>query len=181
MVCPRCIEVVKSVLLDINILFKSIELGHVTVTNHLSSNDLQEFMTALKPHGFEIVSDKNSKLVEDIKSLIINNIHHQKGAKSEYQNYSDYLSEKSGVDYTSLSKLFSSVEGKTIEKYILLQKVERAKELLTYKELNISEIAYELDYSSPQHFARQFKQLTGLSPSYFKKIGTLKRIPLNDI
>ena len=175
MVCLRCIESIKSILEGIGIGFRYIELGTIYLTKTISENTRQLLSKELQKHGFEIVDDKNTKLIELIKNLIINEIHHSKNEKKITQTFSDFLSKKLNLEYSSLSKLFSSIEGKTIERYIILQRIEKAKELLIYNENSPSEIAYQLDYSSPQHFSRQFKQMTGLSPSQFKNEGKSSR------
>ena len=175
MVCLRCIESIESILKNTGVEFSHIELGTIYLTKTISENTRQLLSKELQKHGFEIVDDKNTKLIESIKQLIINEIHHDKNERQTGQTFSDFISEKLNFEYSSLSKLFSSIEGKTIERYIILQRIEKAKELLIYNENSPSEIAYQLDYSSPQHFSRQFKQMTGLSPSQFKNEGKSSR------
>ena len=168
MVCPRCIKSIELALKNIDIEFSHIELGTIYLTKIISESKRQSLRNHIEQHGFEIVDDKNTKIIESIKTLIINEIHHGKNEKRDDQTFSDFISKKLNIDYSSLSKLFSSIEGKTIEKYIIAQRIEKAKELLIYNELNPSEISYQLGYSSPQHFSGQFKQITGSSPSQFK-------------
>jgi AraC-like DNA-binding protein len=146
----------------------------------LDKEQVQRVGLVLKENGFELIDDKKSKLIDSIKTLIIEKIHHS-GEGREVINYSDYISGKIGYDYSYLSNLFSSVEGTTIEKYIILQKIEKVKELLVYDELTLNEISYQLDYSSVQHLSSQFKKITGLTPSHFKKLKENKRKPLDSI
>jgi AraC-like DNA-binding protein len=122
----------------------------------------------LEAEGFQLLNDRNSRKVEQIKNLIVNEIHHASGKKPSTMNFSDFLTREISHDYSQLSKLFSAVEGITIEKYVIAQKIERVKELLVYNELSLSEIAWQMEYSSPQHLSRQFRQVTGLTPSQFK-------------
>lgn len=159
---------------------KNIELGKVEITNLPESVTLEKIDTILKGNGFELIDDKKSRLIGQIKTIIIEFIHHNK-EKPEHINASDFLSKEIGYDYSYLSNLFSSIEGTTIEKYIINQKIEKVKELLVYDELSLNEIAFQMDYSSVQHLSNQFKKITGLSPSHFKKIKENKRKPLDKV
>lgn len=130
--------------------------------------------------GFELINDQQRQIIEQVKTIIIEHVHHDKH-KLASTNFSDFLEQQVGVNYYSLSKLFSSIEGVTIEKFIILQKIERVKELLIYGELSLGEIAFDLGYSSAAHLSGQFKQVTGLTPTAFKKMTGLRRNPLDQI
>ncbi len=175
MVCNRCIKVVTQELIKNNIDFIKVDLGAIYLDNKLSIKDKKKLNKVLKYDGFEIVEEINQKIINQIKLIIIEIIHQEK-EKPLYQNFSEYIANKLKMDYTNLSKLFSEIEKKTIEHYIIEQRIERVKELLTYNELTLSQISYELDYSSPQHLSKQFKQITGLTPTQFKKIGMRKKL-----
>ncbi len=175
MVCNRCIKVIKEELRKINIDFIDVKLGIIILRNQLSEAEKELLQHLLTEEGFELVEDKEKQIVHKTKTLIIKSIHHEND-KPISQNFSDFLSEKLHFEYSYLSKLFSEIEGKTIEHFTIEQKIERAKELIIYNELSLSEISYELHYSSPQHLSRQFKQITGLTPTQFKKIGKRKKI-----
>jgi AraC-like DNA-binding protein len=180
MVCNRCIRAVDEELTGLGFTIESIELGEVVVKEDLEPADREKIRNVLSENGFELIDDKKSWLINRIKTLIIQYIHYDR-EKPDYMNLSDFLSRELGHDYSYLSHLFSSVEGKTIEKYLILQKVEKVKELLVYDELSISEISYKLGYSSVQHLSRQFKEVTGLTPSHYKKIGEHRRKPLDEV
>ncbi|NOR74118.1 MAG: helix-turn-helix domain-containing protein [Draconibacterium sp.] len=180
MVCDRCIRVVKEELTKLGFIVKNIELGRVNFTGQPVSVSNDKIRDVLNENGFELIDDKKSRLIGQIKTIVIEFIHHNK-EKAEHINFSDFISKEVGYDYSYLSNLFSSVEGTTIEKYIINQKIERVKELLVYDELSLNEIAYEMGYSSVQHLSNQFKKITGLSPSYFKKIKENRRKPLDKI
>ena len=168
MVCPRCISAVEHVFNDLNILTDSIELGEVITSQNINRNQKIELANRLKAEGFELLEDKETQLVTQIKSLIITQIHHQ--STNQKVNYSTLLSTKLNKEYSTLSKLFSSVEGITIERYILKQKIERVKELLFYNQFSLSEIADQLQYSSVAHLSAQFKRETGMTPTAFKNM-----------
>lgn len=178
MVCDRCIMVVRSELEKLNISAASIELGQVELRQDISEDTKAQLQQALEQVGFEIIDDKRSRIIEKIKSLIIQLV--QKEAPERKLNLSDYLSREIHYDYNYLSTLFSEVEGTTIEKYFITQKIEKAKELLVYDELSISQIADYLGYSSVAHLSTQFKQVTGFTPSHFKTLRE-KRKPLDKI
>jgi AraC family transcriptional regulator len=172
MVCNRCIRFVREELTDLGFAVDSVELGKAILREELSTGDTEKIRQVLKENGFELIDDKKSWIINNIKTLIIEYIHY---------NLSDYLAHELGYDYSYLSHLYSSVEGQTIEHYVILQKVEKVKELLVYDELTLNEISYQLGYSSPQHLSQQFKKVTGLTPSHFKKIKENKRNPLDQI
>jgi len=180
MVCNRCIKVVKDELEKMNYHLTHIELGKVIIEEQLDRSALINIKAMLEENGFELIDDKRSKLVDGIKTLIIEKIHHSEN-EGGVQNFSDIISQHLNYDYPYLSKLFSQVEGVTIEKYIINQKIEKAKELLVYNELSLSEISYRLGYSSVQHLSSQFKKVTGLTPSYFKNMKEHKRKPLDKV
>ena len=180
MVCNRCIKVVEDELVKLGIQPRKVTLGEVELPEKPVASAMDAIKEVLENNGFEMISNKQTQLVEKIKTLVISEIHHKK-EKEESENFSNFISRKTGVAYSSLSKLFSSIEGMTLEQYIIHQKIEKAKELLVYGELTLSQIAWELDYSSVQHLSSQFKKVTGLTPSHFKKIGTSKRKPLDKV
>lgn len=166
MVCNRCKMVVKAALEKLRITPLNVELGEVTIEEDLDASKKEQLELALKELGFELIDDKKSRYIEKIKSLIIELIYEQ--GNNLKINLSDYLSQNVYHDYFYLSNLFSEIEGTTIEKYFIAQKIERVKELLAYKELSLGEIAFQLNYSSVAHLSNQFKKITGVSPSHFK-------------
>ncbi|MDZ7806057.1 MAG: AraC family transcriptional regulator [Gracilimonas sp.] len=178
MVCSHCGEVLREKLEQAGFPVKEIELGEVTLHNPIDSGQKKDFTDLVRKHGFDIINDQNSKLVEQIKQLVI---HLARTGRKLKNPLSDYLSKKLHKDYQHLSRLFSGVEGKSIERYYILQKIERAKELIVYGEKSLSEIAYDLGYSSQQHFSRQFKKETGLSPSHFSEIKENRRISIDEV
>jgi AraC-like DNA-binding protein len=167
MVCPRCIMAVEKLLDDQNIEYKSVRLGEVELKTPLSRDKSVQLGKGLDDLGFELIGSRKSVLITKIKTLIIEQVHYEKEPLNE--RFSSYLARKLHHDYGYLSHLFSSVEGVTIEKYIVRQKIERVKELLFYNELTLSEIAYKLGYSSVAHLSSQFKKETGMTPTDFKK------------
>ena len=180
MVCNRCIKVVDEEISKLGFEIKSIELGKVVLSRIPNDNEKEKIEASLLNNGFELIDDKKSKTIAEIKTIIIEHVHYDK-EKNEHTNFSDFLAKKMGYDYSYLSNLFSSVEGTTIEKYIINQKIEKVKELLVYGELTLNEISYYMGYSSVQHLSNQFKKTTGLSPSHFKKIKENKRKPIDKV
>jgi len=180
MVCDRCIMSVKQILDKQGIPWSCVELGRarVNVENHQINYDLLD--TDLKAIGFELIRDKNELLAEGVKNLIVEYIHHHEGESLKI-NYSDFLSGELNVEYTKISSVFSKKEGVTIEKYIILQKIEKVKELVSYGELNFSEIAFNLNYSSVAHLSRQFKTITGITLSQYKAGNIKKRQMLDKV
>lgn len=168
MVCARCIRTVNRLLMESGLDVQSVQLGEAELGASPNPQQVLALRLKLESEGFELLDDRNSQLIAKIKSLIINEIHHRSGKKPETMNFSEFLSNEIGQDYSQLSKLFSSVEGLTMEKYIIAQKIERVKELLVYDELNFSEIAWQMGYSSSQYLSNQFKQVTGMTPTQFK-------------
>jgi len=170
MVCDRCIRVVRDEMQLLGHDVRNVELGEVEIGDALKPNEMDTIKSMLHKNGFELIEDKNGKIIEAVKTAIIQLVHHNHDAEPMKIKYSDYIAKKVGKDYHSLSTLFSSVENVTIEHYIIKQKIERAKELLKYADRSLSEIAYELNYSSVQHLSNQFKSVTGFTPSQFKKL-----------
>lgn len=170
---------VEQVLQELNIPFQSIELGEVTLLNPISEqvkSTLEKHLTQL---GFDIINDKTSRIIEKIKTLIVKRVHTDENKL--LINLSDYISTEFHYDYTYLSKLFSETEGITIEKYFIAQKIEKIKELILYDELSLSEIAFLMNYSSVAYLSKQFKQQTGLTPTFFKNLKKVKRKGIEDI
>ncbi|WP_257657614.1 helix-turn-helix domain-containing protein [Parapedobacter lycopersici] len=179
MVCDRCILVVQNELDKLDIAVKNIKLGEVTLARELTTDERDGLEKTLVPLGFQVIDDRKGRTIEKIKNVIIDLVHHQEsGLKS---NLSDVLADKLNHDYNYLSNLFSEVEGTTIEKYFIAQKIEKVKELLVYDELSLSEIAFRLNYSSVAYLSNQFKKVTGLTPSHFKQIREEKRKPLDKV
>ncbi|SMO64162.1 AraC-type DNA-binding protein [Gracilimonas mengyeensis] len=178
MVCSHCGEVLREKLQQAGFTVEKVELGEVHLAEPINTDQQDRFAKLVRENGFDVINDQNSRLVEQIKQLIIQLVRTSEKLEGPL---SDYLAQKVHRDYQQLSRLFSSVEGKSIERYYILQKIERAKELIVYGEMNLSEIAYELDYSSQQHFSRQFKKETGLSPSHFSEIKENRRISIDEV
>lgn len=168
MVCPRCIRVIKEDMEKLGLEVVSIRLGNVTVRPLSGSVAISAIKASLEREGFELLEDKQALIVENIKKVTISRIY-SGDIENSKSKFSEYISEAVGKDYHYLSTVFSSVEHMTIEKYFILQKIERAKELLSYNELSASEIARKLGYSSSPHFSTQFKQVTGMPPSKYRK------------
>lgn len=168
MVCGSCIRVVREELERLSLAVDEIILGEALVSGEVSSTTLGQIEEALAAVGFELIQSDEKRIVEHVKHLIIKQLHHPE-SKPDHQNFSDFLASQTGVKYWSLSKVFSNHEGITIKKYIILQKIERAKELISYGDTSLNEIAFGLGYSSMAHFSSQFKRMTGVSPIAFKK------------
>jgi AraC-like DNA-binding protein len=180
MVSHRCKLVVMAALDNMGLQYGPVELGKVTIAEDLTQEQIDQLAATLMKSGLELLDSKNAILVEKIKNIIVQLIHYSEEIPN--LNFSHYLSENLNFNYTYLANLFSETTGTTIEHYIIIQKVERIKELLLYDDLNISEISYRLHYSSPGHLSNQFKKITGLTPSYFKKLKKHKmRIALEDL
>jgi AraC family transcriptional regulator len=180
MVCDRCIMVVRKHLDELELPYKNIQLGEVELADEPSKEQIQLLSSRLAADGFELLDNKKSKTVERIKTSIISLVHRNDSEDSNLK-LSALLEKKLGLDYHYLTTLFSSVEGITIEKYAILQRIEKVKELLMYDEKSLSEIAWELGYSSVQHLYQQFKKVTGLTPSHFRQLGENKRKPLDQV
>lgn len=170
---------VKLELEKLGIHHTSIDLGMIETTGYLTKEQLQELKLNLAISGLELLDDKKSILIDKIKNVIIEMIHYSDEVPQV--NYSNFISEKLGYDYTYLSNLFSEVKGVTIQHFIIKHKIEKAKELILYDELNLTEIAYRLHYSSVAHLSNQFKKVTGHTPSYFKKLGQRRKSDLENL
>lgn len=180
MVSMRCKLAVKAELEKLNIPYGTVELGEVVITNSLTDKQHDDLKRGLLRSGLELMDDKKAQIIEKIKTIVIEMVHYSEEALKF--NFSVFLSEQLTYDYTYLSQLFSQATGTTIEQYIISQKIERAKELLLYNELNLTEISYLLNYSSVAHLSSQFKKVTGLTPTFFKNLKQHKRrIMLEDI
>ncbi len=181
MVCNRCIKVVNEELEKLGVAIKNISLGEVETEQSTETLPLVKIKEVLESNGFELIENKKAKAVEKIKSFLIKTIYENETVISETHKYSQLIEKELGLDYNYLSSLFSAQESITIEQYIILQKIERAKELLKYGELTLSEIAYKLGYSSVQHLSNQFKKITGFTASQFKSMTKNMRKPLDKI
>ncbi len=179
MVSLRCKMLVKEELHRLGIEYTTVNLGEVEVKDDLTKLQHDQIKEALLNAGLELMDDKKSMLIERIKNVIIEMIHYSDDVPKI--NFSVYLSEKLNYDYTYLSNLFSETEGTTVEHFILLHKIERVKELIIYDELNLTEIAAKLHYSSVAHLSNQFKKITGLTPSFFKLLKLKKRNTLENL
>lgn len=182
MVCDRCRMAVRQAFEGLGLKPESVELGEVTVSGEIAPDTRDRLDHALLALGFERIDDRKGRLIENIKKEIISLIHHG-DLRSRKFNWSDILSDRLHYEYNYLSSLFSSVEGITLEQYIIRQKIEKVKELLLYDELNLSEIAHKLGYSSVAHLSGQFKKVTGFTPSEMKKSRQIEknRKPLDKI
>jgi YesN/AraC family two-component response regulator len=179
MVSLRCKMVVKAELKNLGLPYQSVELGTIKLPNQPTAEQRELLRAALLRSGLELLDDPKAILIEKIKCVIIEMIHYDEDLPKV--NYSDYISEKLGYDYTYLSNTFSEVKGSTIQHFIITHKIERAKELLLYNEYNLTQICYMLHYSSVAHLSNQFKKVTGLCPSYFRKLKNKRMRNLEDI
>lgn len=179
MVSLRCKMVVRDELKKLGLHHKSIELGIVETLEDITNAQREQLKTNLIRSGLELIDDKKSILIEKIKNVIVEMIHYTEDIPKV--NYSEYISEKLNYDYTYLSNLFSEVKGITIQQFIIMHKIEKVKELLLYDELNLTEISYKLHYSSVAHLSNQFKKVTGLSPTYYRKLKELRRGNLENV
>lgn len=179
MVSARCKMVVKEELKKLALHFILVDLGEVEIMETISVEQRQQLKASLLNSGLELMDDKKAVLIEKIKNVIVQMVHHTD--EMIKINFSDFLSEKLNHDYTYLANLFSEVQGTTIEQFIISHKIERIKELIIYGELNITEIAWKMNYSSVAHLSNQFKKMTGLSPSHFKQLKDKRRSPIEDI
>jgi AraC-like DNA-binding protein len=179
MVSARCKMMVRDELKKLGLHFVVVDLGEVEIMETITEEQRQQLKTALLDTGLELMDDKRGMLVEKIKSVIIEMVHQTEELIKT--NFSDFLSQRLKHDYTYLSNLFSEVQGSTIEQFIIAHKVERIKELIIYDELNITEIAWKMNYSSVAHLSNQFKKVTGLSPSHFKQLKDKRRRPIEEV
>jgi AraC family transcriptional regulator len=181
MVCPRCILAVEDVLRNELIPFQKVIFGEIHLTAELSPDKKESLIKNFDKIGFELIDNHSSALIEKIKQLVIKRARNQTDEKESKLNLSHYISGNVNHEYTYLSSLFSSIEGRTIENYFIEQRIEKAKELLVYGQLTLSQIAFDLEYSSTAHLSTQFKKITGLTPTYFKEIGIARRKSLDKI
>lgn len=179
MVCIRCKMVVKEELTKLGLHYTSVELGEAEVLEKISTEQHDQISAALLKWGLELMDDKKSVLIQKIKNVIVELVHYSEEPLAI--NFSEFLSQKLNHDYTYLANLFSEVQGTTIEKFLIAHKIERVKELLVYDELNLTEIAYKMHYSSVAHLSAQFKKITGLTPSHFKQLRYKRRSMLDDL
>lgn len=179
MVCSRCIMVVRSEIEKAGLHPTQIELGEVDIQEELDKDALGKFDKQLRQFGFELIDDRKSRTMEKIKNLIVDLVHYSE--EDSHVNLSDYIASKVNQEYNYLSNLFSEIEGITIEKYFIAQKIERIKELLVYDELSIAEIAHKMGYSSAAYLTNQFKKYTGFTPSYYKSLKEHKRKSIADL
>ncbi|MDD4972132.1 MAG: helix-turn-helix transcriptional regulator [Paludibacter sp.] len=179
MVSNRCKIAVKEVFKSLELHLNKLELGEAEVLEPISEDQLLQLKNSLLNKGFELMDNKRAVLIERIKNTVIEMIHHSD--KTIKVNFSDYLSESLNHNYTYLANTFSEVQGMTIEQFIISHKIERIKELILYDELNITQIAYTMNYSSVAHLSGQFKKYTGLTPSYFKKLKLKRLEPIEEI
>ena len=179
MVSTRCKMAVKDALKELGLHFILVDLGEVDIMENITTEQREKLKIALNDSGLELMDDKRAVLIEKIKNAIIEMVHHNDELIKV--NFSEYLSEKLNHDYTYLANLFSEVQGTTIEQFIISHKIERIKELIIYDELNITEIAWKMNYSSVAHLSNQFKKVTGLSPSHFKQLKEKRRSPIEEV
>ncbi len=179
MISNHCKLTVKEELKKLGLHFVMLDLGEVDIMEDLSEEQLEQLKAALLNSGFELMDDKRAILIEKIKNTIIEMIHHTEATIKT--NFSEFLSKKLKYDYTYMANLFSEVQGSTIEQFIISHKVERIKELIMYGELNMTEIAWNMNYSSVAHLSNQFKKVTGLSPTHFKKMKDKRRSPVEEV
>ena len=179
MVSLRCKMIVKDELRKLGIKFVVLDLGMVEILEYVSPEQMELLRAGLLRAGLELLDNKKSILIEKIKNIITEMIHYSEELPKT--NFSDYISEKLGYDYTYLSNIFTEVKGMTIQHFIILNKIERAKELLLYNEMNLTEISYALHYSSVAHLSNQFKKITGLSPTFFRKLKLKRSTTLENV
>ncbi|QOW12025.1 helix-turn-helix transcriptional regulator [Kaistella flava (ex Peng et al. 2021)] len=179
MVSLRCKMIVKQELQKIGLHCVNVDLGTIEIRENINDAQKEELRQNLHHYGLELLDNKRNIIIEKIKAIIIEMVHYSDEVPKV--NYSDYISKKLGYDYTYLANTFSEVKGITIQQYIILNKIERAKELLMYGELNLTEISYKLHYSSVAHLSNQFKKVTGLTPTYFKSLKKKRLRNLEDL
>ena len=179
MVSNRCKMAVKEELRKLGLHFIVVDLGEVEIMENISAEQREQMKAALLISGFELMDDKKAILIEKIKTAVIEMVHHSD--ENIKINFSDFLSEKLNHNYTYLANLFSEVQGTSIEQFIIAHKIERIKELIIYDELNITEIAWKMNYSSVAHLSNQFKKVTGLTPSHFRQLKDKRRTSIEDV
>jgi AraC-like DNA-binding protein len=179
MVSMRCKIVVKEELKKLGLHYVLVDLGEVDIMEDITNDQRDQIRVALMKSGLELMDDKKAVLIEKIKNVIIEMVHYKDELLKV--NFSDYLSEKLNYDYTYMANLFSEIQGTTIEKFIIAHKIERVKELIIYDEMNLTEIAWMMHYSSVAHLSNQFKKITGLTPSHFKSLKDKRRNAIEDV
>jgi AraC family transcriptional regulator len=173
MVCQRCVLTVENIFNDLKIPFHKISLGEVDLESKLSDDELKKVDERLNTVGFELIEKRVNKIIADIKKAVIDYL--SLGMDNESLKLSSFIIKKIPYDYSYLSDLFSTIEGKTIEQFFILSRIEKVKELLVYDQLSLTEISYQTGFSSVHHLSAQFKKVTGLTPSHFKRIAAEKR------
>ncbi len=179
MVCPRCISSVEQILKNNNLHANYVRLGEIELVKKPGVRQLELFAQDLLNNGFELLDDQKMQLIEQVKNLLIQKV--QSGNVEEHFSLTKFIGEKVFKDYSSVSKLFSGLEGITVEQFFNFQKIEKVKEWLVYNEQSLTQIAFDLGYSSTQHLSSQFKTLTGMTPTQFKQLGATHRKPINDV
>lgn len=179
MVCPRCISAVSNILEQLEIAYSSIKLGEIILLSSLDAKTKSDLSKGLQNSGFSLIDNRKGQLIEQMKNLVVKNIHYSN--EDAGIRWADVISNELNLDYKHLSSLFSSVESITFEQYVINQKIERVKELIVYDELTLSEIAYKLNYSSVAYLSNQFKKVTGMTPTEFKKALVKNRKSLDEI
>lgn len=181
MVCQRCILSVEDILNKAAIPFDKVDFGEIHLPGKPNENQKEALLKELEKVGFELIDSHTTGIIEKAKHLIMKKARNEDGKSDNRLNLSKFLSEELNYEYTHLSSMFSAIEGRTIEQYFIEQRIEKAKELIVYRQLTLSEIALELNYSSVAHLSSQFKKITGLTPSYYKQVGNIKRKALDKI
>jgi len=179
MVSTRCKIAVREAFKNLGLKLTQVELGEVEIVETISEEKMDALKISMLNIGFEIIEDRRAILIERIKNIVIEMVHHSEMVLKV--NFSDYLSEKLNYDYTYMANVFSEVQGISIEQFIISHKVERIKEYIIYDELNMTEIAFKMNYSSVAHLSCQFKKVTGLTPTYFKKLKLRRLEPIENI
>ena len=181
MVCHRCVLAVENILKNETIPFHKVIIGEIHLCDELTQDQRKGLIEKLDNVGLELIDNRNTALIENIKQLVIKRARYEASDQENKIKLSHYISGKVNHEYTYISSLFSAVERRTIENYFIEQRIEKAKELLVYGQLTLSQIAFDLEYSSVAHLSNQFKKITGLTPIYFKEIGMAKRKSLDNV
>jgi AraC-like DNA-binding protein len=181
MVCHRCLLAVQNVLEKLSIPFEKVVVGEIHLAGQLPGKQSDLLAAGLAEIGLELIDNKMTGIIERIKQLVIKKVRNEVTEAENRMNLSSYLSQKMHHEYTYLSSLFSSVESRTIENYFIHQRIEKVKELLVYNEMTLQSISFEMEYSSVAHLSAQFKQVTGLTPTHFRKIGSIKRKMIDEV
>ena len=179
MVCQRCIMAVENIFNALNLPVANVIMGEVDLERRLTAEEISRVRSELNRMGFEVIETRLHKIIADIKQVVLEYL--SQPAKGQNKNLSDFITDRIPNDYSYLSDLFSSVEGKTIEQFFILQRIEKVKELLVYDQLNLTQIAYHTGFSSVHHLSAQFKKVTGLTPSHFRNIAGEKRKSLDHL